>query len=351
MPFNGNDSIEQIDTSMNSILMLNASCQAVIEAEIQEVESSWYEQIDQELGIAEDLVLDWRRSGVLYFQTDILDAVSASGDFFLSSQAVINTLFTLLNEGFSAETKARLIAALQALQPPVQQLTDQVAVYLVKLRIFEMAMETPQSNMEITIAQVQAAEQQLQSEINIINLKIKELTTQIETDREAIAKARRERDAGIGETIFGVLLAPFTGGASLILAGIGVASIGEAEDLINNLQSQISDSQQTIANDQGTLSSDQKIVVTLNGLTMSTGLVLSDIGNINSALDSLRISWIVLNGELNGVLQQLGSATSAADTVVIQAWYDSACLQWNLIVDHVASLSNQQISTTRVMIG
>ena len=126
MPFSSKASNAQIDDSMSAMLLLNSSCQA----EIQEVPSSWYQQLDQELGRAENLVLAWRRSGVLYFQSDILDAISASGQAFLSGQTQIDTLFALLQQHFDPTVKAQLIAAMQALEPPVQAMISQIGAYL-----------------------------------------------------------------------------------------------------------------------------------------------------------------------------------------------------------------------------
>ncbi len=351
MPFSSDTTLEQMNTSMNSMLLLNASCQAVIEAEIQTVDSSWYDTLDQELGEAENLVIHWRQSGVLYFQQDILNEIISCGQLFSSSQLTINTLFEQLNTHFSEAIKSQLITQLQALESPITQMNTQISSYLSKLKTFEIAMEKPHGEMQTTIAQVQAAEQQIQSEIDSINLQIKSLNTQIQSDRDAIAKAKSARTSGIVETIFGILLAPVTGGASLILAGIGVASISAAEGLISTMQSQIQNYQQTISGDQSTLNSDQKTIATLNGLTLSTGLVINDLMNIDTALDALRTSWTLLSDELNSEIQKLNAATSAQDTILIKAWYDSACNEWSLIQASAESLSNPSISTTHVSIG
>ena len=351
MPFDGAATNAQIDASMGAIVLLNSSCQAVIEAEIAEVASPWYDQLDQELGAAENLVVGWRRSGVLYFQTDILDTIAATGQAFVAAAPQIDALFAALEQHFSAGGKAQLIAAIQALGPPIQTMIGQIADYLGKLRTFEQAMLQADQAMRNTVGQVQAEEQQIQGEIDAINNQIKLLNAQIQTDRDAIAKAKAARTRGIIETIFGVLFAPLTGGASLILAGIGVASIAEAEGQIDSMQSEISGYQQKIAGDQSALSDDQRVVATLGALTMSTGLVLSDMAMIENALDSLRTGWTALDGELDGVIAKLQAATSAADLIVSQAWYTAACTEWNLIVSHVADLTGRQIETSRVRIG
>ncbi|QIG92467.1 MULTISPECIES: alpha-pore-forming cytotoxin subunit MakE [unclassified Bradyrhizobium] len=351
MPFSGAATNAEIDASMGAIVLLNSSCQAVIEAEIAEVASPWYDQLDQELGAAENLVVGWRRSGVLYFQTDILDTIAAAGQAFVAAAPQIDALFAALEQRFSAGGKAELITAMQALEPPIQAMIGQIADYLGKLQAFEQAMLQADQAMRNTVGQVQAQEQQIQGEIDAINNQIKLLNVQIQTDREAIARAKAARTRGIIETIFGVVFAPLTGGASLILAGIGVASIAEAEGQINAMQSEISGYQQKIASDQSALSDDQRIVATLGALTMSTGLVLSDMAMIENALDSLRTGWTALDGELGGVIAKLQAATSAADLIVIQAWYTAACTEWNLIDSHVADLTGRQIDTSRVRIG
>jgi hypothetical protein len=351
MPLNADVCNQQLDASLSSIVMLNASCQAVVEAEIQEVESSWYGQLDQELGQAENLVLAWRRSGVLYFQSAILDTVGTAGQAFISSKTEIDALFALLINAPLPATQTKLIAALQALQSPVQALAGQTDDYLAKLKAFETSMGAVQQNMQTTVAQVQQQETQIQIQINALNTEIASLKQQIQTDRDANRPAESQRTSGILETIFGIVLAPVTGGASLILAGIGVASISEAESKIADMQSQISSYQQTITGDQANLTSDQQIVATLQGLTMSTGIVLDDIAQIQTALDALRTSWTAFSGELGGVIGNLQQSISASVVVVSEAWYDAACNEWSQIVQHVGELSNQPINSSRIQIG
>lgn len=351
MSLNGAATNEQIDASMSAIALLNASCQAVVEAEIQQVSSGWYETLDQQLGAAEELVLQWRRSGFLYFQGDILGAIAAAGRGFLGARASIDAQFAALEANFSPAGQTELTSELKALAPPVQAIADEIGAYLARLRTFEGSMSGVQQQMTATVAQVQAQEAEIQSEIASIKQQIASLTAQVQTDRDAIAKARSARTSGIVETIFGILLAPVTGGASLILAGIGVASIAEAEGKIDSMESEISSYQQSIAADQTNLTSDQKVVATLDALTMSTGIVLSDITEIGTALDALRTQWTAFGGELDGVVDKVARATAAADLVVSQAWYDSACTEWEVIAKHVADLQAAGIDTNRVTIG
>lgn len=351
MPFNAVTVNPQIDLSMNRMLLLNASCQAVIEADIEQVASPWYQQLDQELGAAEELVIGWRRSGVMYFQSAILSAIGSFGDSFLSAQPTIELLFAQLEQDFTPAGQAALLDRLKALVPPLQTLSGQTQAYGARLKAFQAAMATPHANMQTTIADVQSQEASIEGEIAGINTQIAALTAQINTDRDIIAKAEKARTGGIVETIFGILFAPVTGGLSLILAGIGVASIADAQSKVKAMQSEVAGYQQTIAGDQSSLSADQQIVATLGALTMSTGLVISDLDNIDSALDALRTSWDVFGGELSGEIDKLGQASGAAEVGVAHAWYSSACAQWQLIAANAASLGNPVIHTQAVSIG
>lgn len=351
MTFSAQQVDGQLDESLSAVVLLSSSCQAVIEAEIERVESSWWEALDKELGEAETLVVAWRQNGVLYFDSEVLDSVSRAASAFLGSQSAIAGLFAALAEHFDPATKQELVERFHGLQAPVSAISSLVGSYLEKLARFEQAMGVVQQRMEKTVAEVQANETEIEEQIQAINSQIASLEERIKTDREAIAKVRSEETAGIVETIFGVLLAPFSGGASLILAGIGVASIAEAQKAVDGMESEISGYQQTISGDQASLGNDQKIVATLGSLTMSTNLVLGDVTGIEDALDALRVTWTLFGGELEGVVQKLEEASDAAGLAASQAWYEAACKEWEIIARHVDAISGLPVTTNRRQIG
>lgn len=350
-PLDGKEVNSQLDAGLAGVALLDSSCQAVIQAEIEQVQSEWWEQLDQELGAAEKLVVNWRQSGVLYFNGEVVDAVGRGASAFLDARAPIEKLFESLAQHFDPGEKEQLVERFRALQQPVAAIAARIGDYLGKLGAFEKAMGGVQQRMETTVAEVQAKEAEIEATIKSINAQIKSLNEQVQTDREAIAKARSERTAGIFETVFGIVFAPVTGGLSLVLAGIGVASITEAEGAIGNLEGLISGFQQTIAGDQTTLTADQQIVATLNSLTMSTKLVLTDLESIARALDTLRATWIAFEGELEGVIAKLESAEDAAGLTVSHTWYAAACREWQDVAEHVAEIGHLPVKTEKRQVG
>lgn len=351
MQFSSETVIEQINKSMNVMLLLHSSCQAIIQAAIEPVSSPWYDVITRELGEAEDLVVDWRRSGILYFHEDILAEIAAYGQLLAGTRESVLSSLDELEQHFTEEGKAQLRKMLAELASPVSRMSDQTDLYLSKLRTFEVNMQQPHSEMLKTIQEVQAQQADIQSEINRINSALDSLRKEIQADRAAIAAAKKARKKGIIETVFGIALAPVTGGASLILAGIGVATIAEAEDKIKKLQATLERIQQEISKDQKTLSHDKKIIAALRGLSLSTQMALDDMQLVDQSLDPLRTSWSMFEGELEGVIEKLANAGDAKSVPAIRAWFNAACKEWDAIASHTTDLAQRSISSSHVPIG
>lgn len=343
---------QQITESIGAMLLLNSSCQALIKASVAPSTSPWYAIVDRELGAAEDLVVGWRQNGYRYFQDEIVAQISACGSSFLGAQGSVDALFQKLQEQFDPAIRHEIAAKLAGFETPVQGMIDSLGGYTAKLAEFEKAMAGPYAQMNRTIADVQAQAADLQQEISTINQKIAQLQEEVQTDRDAIAKAESQRTTGIVETIFGILLTPFTGGASLILVGIGVATIAEAQEKVASLESTISADRSSIAADQQQLTNDQQQLVTLGGLSMSLSLALGDITAINTALDALRTTWDVLLGEVKTAAADVAQARTAQDAVVAQVWFDAACASWGAIVPFVQHINGlNQPTPTCVTIG
>lgn len=352
MPLDPQQTTQQISDSIGAMLLLNSSCQALIQAEISPSSSPWYPILNQELGQAENLVVGWRQNGYRYFQTEILQQIDACAQRFLAAQPHIDGLFASLEQQFDPSITAQIATQLDDLNAPVNGMMSSLQGYIAKLSAFKQQMNVPYQQMNQSVAQIQAEAADIQQEINSINTQIALLQQQVQTDRDAIAKAEAQRTSGIIETIFGVLLAPVTGGLSLILAGIGVGSIAEAQEQINSLESTISQYQTSITSDQQHLSSDQQQIATLNGLTMSVSMILNDMNMISSALDALEVTWDVLLGELTNAANDVRLAETTDQAIVAQVWFDAACVAWQQIDQFVQSMQAQNAPVPHVvMVG
>lgn len=328
---NDNKIIQQVNQSANAMQMLNASCQGIVEVYIQPSQSSWYTILENELVAAQRLVRGWRLSGSLYFNQYVLDTSIACGQRFTDNEAAINNYFDSLIAHKDDSVKDKLIALLQQLEGPIAALNSSIGEYEDNLRDFAIKMQDARNAMGKTVKEIQGQEAAYQSQIDAINAKVADLQQQIQRDRDAIAKAKAEETRGIVETIFGVIFAPFTGGISLILAGIGVGSIADAEAQMASIQASIKDYQNKIQQDMGTIAEDTRQIAVLQTLIMPVGTAIQDADLIASALDGLKVLWQEQADELGNIANKIIKAETAQEYIVGKAWFTAACAQWKAI--------------------
>jgi uncharacterized protein YoxC len=351
MTFNGAKAKTQVVQSMNAMLLLHSSCQGIIEANIQPVDSDWYTQLNDELGQAEKLVVDWRQSGFLYFKQDILSQIATCGQSFIDAKPRIDKLFAALEKDFSQPAKDAVVAAVTQLADPINGLVGQLTAYQQKLAALESDMQKKQDAMNATISAIQGQEQAIKSHIDAVNQHISALKLKIDADRATIAAAKQEKTLGIVETIFGIVLAPVTGGLSLVVTGIGVASVSDADAQMSSMNSEIAASHGDIVAAQAGITNDQKEIATLKGLALSVGTAIGDMTLIVSSLDPLRTTWQTLLNEVTAQASKVQKAEDNKYAVVAQAWYHAACDGWQVLMDQATDLGARQITTTTVPVG
>ncbi|EKR8727229.1 non-hemolytic enterotoxin lytic component L1 [Vibrio cholerae] len=340
-----------IPASISAMVLLNSACQGVVETYIDQGNAEhWYAQVEQNLNAVQKLVRQWRLSGNLYFSNDIMDSVLSIANTFKDSNVQILTLFKALETRFDTAQLQQLTSLILTLQNPIQSLTSNIKRYDEGLNAWARQVEDAHNTLQQTIAQIQQEEVSIQAEIIATNAQIDLMKQQIAAFKTAIANAQSQRKKGIFETIFGVVLAPFTLGGSLILAGFGVSSIVEAQSEISSLQSDIQSSLNTINHDQQTLSQDQQQIASLNALLLSVDQVNNDCAEISRSLDTLQTTVLSLYNETNNVVSNLTKAQDSQAVILEQVWYQSAYNEWQDILEVASTLNNAQPQITKAQI-
>lgn|GEM_PF-1009583 len=348
MTLNAQQINQKLGSSAIAAANLSVSCQGIMETHLQTVASPWYNDLNGELQQAQALASEWRTRFASELQIDELTCVIHCGQAFASQRAIITSLFNATTGDFPV-VKAQLVAALTRLQGSTQMIVTTTAGYASQLRDWGQRLHGVQTGMGRTVAQIQAQAGDLQAQITAINTIIATMTAEVIRDRQAIADAQSQSSRGIVETIFGVLFAPFTGGLSLILAGIGVASIVEAQSKVKALESTIKSYQDRIVASQQNLAQDQAQLVTLNGLLVSGSIALSDVQVSSQMLDQVRTSWDAFFQEMNGIVGKISNAQNASVWVVEKAWFNAACNEWDTIVTGTQGIIGATITTNTVM--
>ncbi len=351
MAFSSVTSTDQIKHGMSATMLLNASCQSVLDAYFRFADQLLCQQIRDDVRRVRTLAGRWREESGQAYQYDVLIAIRDAGIGFDRAKEPVDALFDSLLRHFDPQVKSQLVAEISHLQRPVAAIVQAADRYLAALRQFQMDMTAAEEGLRRTVAEMQAHQQDIQAQIKKITGTIQSLVAEISADRTAIAAAQKEKALGIAEIVFGILFVPMTGGASLLLAGIGVASFDAADQRIAQLDEKILLAQQAVVDDQQTLDDDQRMIATLSSLTMSTGFIITDMDGVQPALDALRTGWAAFNADTERVTADIAKATSSDALALCQAWFDTACAEWVSVTDLAASLSRLDTTAIPIPIG
>jgi hypothetical protein len=337
----------QLSTSANTMDNLTAACQGILETKLAPSSNHWYGALNGELQRLQSLAAQWRDQYASQYREEVLTCILHCGQGFQSSRAAITQLFALAQTDLTG-AKAGLQTQFGALSAKTQMISATVSGYEAGLRRWGQNLQVAHDQMASTIQQIQSEQAELQSQINGLNATITAMQAAIIRDRQAIAQARAARDKGIVETIFGIVFAPFTGGLSLILAGIGVSSIVEAESKVTAMEQSLASYQGRIIAGQQNLTQDQAQIATLRALTFPVTIALSDTESGLALLDTVRTSWDAFFQEMGGVTAKIANAQNAAAVIVEQAWFNAACAEWDLIVTGTQGIIGAELSTRNV---
>lgn len=344
---------DDITESISAMLLFNSSCQAIVETYVAPPPSTtdWYNKISTELDNVQKMIREWRLSGNLYCNTDIISQIITCASFMDSVNGNIEQLFNELKNQYSDTLKNNLVDFLQKISDQINTVYQTVNSYYIDLTNWKNKVEQSKQDINDTINAIQAEEKEIQSEIISINKNIEDLQKQIQNEREAIAKAKDQEKAGIFETVFGIIFAPFTGGTSLILAGFGVASIAEAEAQVSALEDSLKHYQDLIAQDQKNLDDDKKQISSLKLILASVATLIDDCSYIDSSVITLQITLATLRKEISDVVTKISNATNSEMIIGQKFWYEDTYNQWQSIQKLANTLQTTTPVTQKINIG
>lgn len=321
MAFSKSDVGGQVTETVSASMMFNASGQGIIETKLAQVGAPWSEQINQHLGKMATRVLDWREnSGYLRAWADLPADIIRFAEAMQQAKAKA----ALLPDEDTAENRRALAAIIGSVQERATILSEWSTGYQSALQSVLKGFSNEAQALQTLVEQIQARENQIAAEIVALNQQMKNLRKQIDADRRAIAKAHAAERRATKEMIIGVVLAPLTGGASLILAGIGAVSFKQAEEEVSSLRSLLSRAARKISSDASALSEDKRQAAVLHGVVLSAHSLLDAVRGVQVGVEQLVITWSMFETELTGAKTDLEGGSKADAFVVAKLWLDVA---------------------------
>lgn len=192
-------------------------------------------------------------------------------------------------------------------------------------------------------ANIQSLQVDLQADIGKMNAAIQGLRAQIDAENKAIVAGALAIGVGLFALVVGIALAPVTGGASLIVSGIGGAAIIGGAVTWGVMQAKINGQFDEIAEDQKKISDDKRQLVALQGLSLAANSAISSIATATSALSDVKVMWTMFQNELQGTMDKLEKTDENLSAIVNKAYIIAAQNEWNLAVQFAQQLSGMAV--------
>jgi hypothetical protein len=192
-------------------------------------------------------------------------------------------------------------------------------------------------------ANIQSLQIDLQADIGKMNAAIEGLRAQIDAENKAIVAGALAIGVGLFALVVGIALAPVTGGASLIVSGIGGAAIIGGAVTWGVMQAKINGQFDEIAEDQKKISDDKRQLVALQGLSLAANSAISSIATATSALSDVKVMWTMFQNELQGTMDKLEKTDENLSAIVNKAYIIAAQNEWNLAVQFAQQLSGMAV--------
>lgn len=337
MTFNSDALLRDAGRATTADADIAAACHGILDTELRETGGDWYGPVNDALSQVKGLAQRWLTDYATMFRGTVLTDLRTQARAVTAMQPSVQSAFEALEANPDGD-KTPVTDLLNRMKDAVEAVGQPIASYERTLQAWGNDLRPAQDNLNRVIGQVQDDAAHLQSQIAAINNQIGMLQGEIQKGRKAIDDAQSKRTSGIIETIFGVILAPVTLGTSLILAGVGVASIVEAESQIHAMEDQIRTHEAEIHDLTRDLDADQAQIVTLQGLLLPAQGASDSVALIEQRLVDMRATLDGFTGEVSEVVGDIDRATTAHSIVVAASWADAAFNEWAKVIDGLDTL-------------
>lgn len=307
----------------------------------------WFDSLNGDLQAAQALAGQWvNQLGTEVSKTIPLQVINFGSTFTAASDAIIqiaNSNPTAQGANNPSVVEIREIIE-QTLLPPIQDVIKQMTSVSASLTQWGTQMQAAHDKLSTGSSTIQAAEIDLQGDIDKMNNAITSLHNEIDAENKAIAASAAAIGIGIFALVVGIALAPETGGASLLIGGgIGAAGIIGGAVTWGVMQHKINEQFDQIAKDQKEKADDQRQLIALKGLEMASKNAVSSIELATQSLSKLQTQWGTFQGELQGVVDKLNLADQAISTIVQKVFTQGAQNEWSTAIDTANNLVNAKI--------
>jgi hypothetical protein len=306
----------------------------------------WFDDLQAKLDDAKVVATDWITNIAPGVTGGVPVQVINYGTTYSAVSASIQSIVEQYPDAQGADDKHvqdvhRLVSALEE---AVQGIITNAQTTAATLATWGTQIQKAHDELTTGAASIQTAETNLTTDIQNMNSAIDTLNKAIHQENLVIAGSAAGIGVGLLLVVAGIALAPESGGASLVVAGTGGVLIIGGAVAWGLMQAKINGQFKQIAADQNELQDDQRQIVALQGLSSASNQSIQYTTDSSNALSDFRTSWVVFQGELQGVMAKLQSAESSLSTIVAGAFTAAADAEWADATAFAQSLVNAPVS-------
>ena len=198
-----------------------------------------------------------------------------------------------------------------------------------------------------------AAQQELnldEGTLQTLNGDIATLTATIQKLDQQVTDSEIGAGASFIAMVAGLLLAPETGGGSLVLAFTGFGALAGTVGLTAVYSAEYEAAQQQLAQDQASLSAEQAQVTALQGIVNTCNSLVASNHAAQSAVEQIIHGWTTLADKMAAVMSDLQQADGTTILPYLEELYIQEAQQaWRQLVKFATNLQLSSITTQTVM--
>ncbi len=336
---------------VSAINIITAACHAIQNTHLNPLQAwekdpskkpDWFDPIVKHLDEAKTLATQWTEDIGPAITSKLPAKIVTYGSTYSAVTAKIVEIADAnpTARGADDPNVKNVFELISALKTEVGSIHDDLMAEDETMKKWGADMQTAFDNLSSGVGDIQAAEADLQADIGKMNSAIEGLRAKIKGENQAIAAAGIAIGVGLLALVAGIALAPVTGGGSLVVAAIGGAAVIGGAVTWGIMQHRIDEQYDEIADDQKEIEEDQRQLVALKGLEMGTQQAVDALATATSALSNVRALWLLLAGELEGVIDQLNLANKDLALIVNEAFVQGAAKEWDAATDLAKTLLN-----------
>lgn len=334
-------------TGFASLQLVTASCHSILSTNFiaPTPKPDWFDALSADLDNAKVHAREWINDIAPMMTASIPSHVI---DYGTTYAAMTDQIVDLLDKNPTARGKdhpvvKQVFELIHALQAELKAIIAKVESVQVRLKIWGDKMQAAHDRLFASASSIQETAIELQAEIEKMNLAIKMLREQIESENKAIAAGAAAIGIGLFALVAGIAFAPVTGGASLIVSGIGALGIIGGGVTWGVMQAKIDSQFKEIAEDMKKIAANQRQIVALQSLSLAANTAISAIATATQALSDVKVMWTVFQNELQGTLDKLEKTDEELSAILNKAWILAAQKEWNMAVDFAQKLATMKV--------